>query len=978
MRTREWLRDFLQLGARGHLDNVPAADVLRQEDTVLHALDLLDAEPGVVLADEVGMGKTYEALGVIAAVRHQQPQSRIVVVTPGHDLNLKWKAEFDRFSDPKTPLFNFGGEVYAAEDLAGFVREARKHHVLLVPINIFHSTRNSFDQAYLLSLYFRWREEQGERVHGKTINAALSRFRDGRLERVDVEKWPFLDHIPFDKLRPHLNEAFRKGRRADEHHGLDDLFRGGDEQDGGYQAFENEEGVRRALDLARFRLVRALLPEFSLLVVDEAHKLKNALSLRSQAIDTVFWRKYAKTLFLTATPFQLSVEELRQVFATFSNAKGAPADIVEKADGFFLEIREYQQAYEQLQKAWSSLDVVSAQEFVKLHAHNPDLDEPIEDAALQTVVHHIREVRNLKHTKIEPGFRRWMIRSLKEQKRVYRKHSRHRLQPSGQQALPFLIYERFIAELFRRHQGTHKAAVQINMVSSYGAARQGELLASETRDFQEDAEAYRRLLRGILQDLDPDASQHPKVDFVLRDALAAAERDEKTLIFCARTATLTELARRLTALWEGRMLEKWRRVYPEASREDIFDTTQDDKRTRARHSLLQTRFRRPQDVLSLALRERYLGSLLPIAPFTLERLSEVVSRANEKLLQVKVGRTSATDRDYRLLKRCVEQAAAALWREEHPGNEAARDALEALCDPRFLTFGLDLAPDDLENDDTGSFTPKWRITEQVARLVIPTGPTLWTSLAPLLDQLPVPLRVGLVERLASYLTYKDVPFLADVVLAARESGMDPNDLESHALLPFVDGFWTSTLGAPWLARLQSFLDYFIKRNEQQKQDILDGPLKTGQLVRETRDGESRERLREAFNTPLYPMVLVANEVMQEGLDLHKNCRRVIHHDLAWNPAQLEQRVGRVDRIGSLTLQLREKDPSAELHILYPLIQNTIDERLFRTVKEREKWLEFLLGAPPSFSEYAEAHEEAPDLPLALAQSLAINLQPPRR
>ena len=26
------------------------------------------------------------------------------------------------------------------------------------------------------------------------------------------------------------------------------------------------------------------------------------------------------------------------------------------------------------------------------------------------------------------------------------------------------------------------------------------------------------------------------------------------------------------------------------------------------------------------------------------------------------------------------------------------------------------------------------------------------------------------------------------------------------------------------------------------------------------------------------MVLIANEVMQEGLDLHKNCRRIVHHE----------------------------------------------------------------------------------------------------
>src|SRR5271170_2163044 len=68
---------------------------------------------------------------------------------------------------------------------------------------------------------------------------------------------------------------------------------------------------------------------------------------------------------------------------------------------------------------------------------------------------------------------------------------------------------------------------------------------------------------------------------------------------------------------------------------------------------------------------------------------------------------------------------------------------------------------------------------------------------------------------------------------------------------------------------------------EQQDDILDGPIKTGDFVRDTEDEKVRERLVEAFNTPLYPMILIANEVMQEGMDLQKNCRRVVHHDLLW-------------------------------------------------------------------------------------------------
>ena len=64
-----------------------------------------------------------------------------------------------------------------------------------------------------------------------------------------------------------------------------------------------------------------------------------------------------------------------------------------------------------------------------------------------------------------------------------------------------------------------------------------------------------------------------------------------------------------------------------------------------------------------------------------------------------------------------------------------------------------------------------------------------------------------------------------------------------------------------------------------------------------------------------------------------------------------------------------------LDVLYPVIRGTIDERLFRTVKTREKWLEFLLGAAPNFAEYTFDGEEPPPLPNRLGTDLAIDLGP---
>ncbi|MFO7694213.1 MAG: helicase-related protein, partial [Vicinamibacterales bacterium] len=44
-------------------------------------------------------------------------------------------------------------------------------------------------------------------------------------------------------------------------------------------------------------------------------------------------------------------------------------------------------------------------------------------------------------------------------------------------------------------------------------------------------------------------------------------------------------------------------------------------------------------------------------------------------------------------------------------------------------------------------------------------------------------------------------------------------------------------------------------------------------------------------------VLIATDAAGEGLNLQRRCRLVINLELPWNPMRLEQRVGRVDRIG---------------------------------------------------------------------------------
>jgi hypothetical protein len=133
--------------------------------------------------------------------------------------------------------------------------------------------------------------------------------------------------------------------------------------------------------------------------------------------------------------------------------------------------------------------------------------------------------------------------------------------------------------------------------------------------------------------------------------------------------------------------------------------------------------------------------------------------------------------------------------------------------------------------------------------------------------------------------------------------------------------------------------------------------------------ETRQRLMLAFNTPFFPEVLVASSVLAEGVDLHLSCRYVIHHDLSWNPSTLEQRTGRVDRIGA-----KAETVSKPIEVFLPYIGGTQDEKQYRVVMDRERWFQILMGEEYRTDEsYTDKMQDRLPLPNAAAESLAFNL-----
>ena len=103
-----------------------------------------------------------------------------------------------------------------------------------------------------------------------------------------------------------------------------------------------------------------------------------------------------------------------------------------------------------------------------------------------------------------------------------------------------------------------------------------------------------------------------------------------------------------------------------------------------------------------------------------------------------------------------------------------------------------------------------------------------------------------------------------------------------------------------------------------------------------------------FRTPSLPRVIVCTDTLKEGVDLHLFCDRVLHYGVAWTSGDLEQRVGRVDRFFSQIerrLHAEGAPPDVELHVGYPHIVASLERSQVERVIERQKQAELLMDSP---------------------------------
>jgi hypothetical protein len=203
-------------------------------------------------------------------------------------------------------------------------------------------------------------------------------------------------------------------------------------------------------------------------------------------------------------------------------------------------------------------------------------------------------------------------------------------------------------------------------------------------------------------------------------------------------------------------------------------------------------------------------------------------------------------------------------------------------------------------------------------------------------------------------------------------------------------------GVSWRQKFEGFVEFLVKQcSTEERRLYLDAAehLQTGgiRVEHEEEEGEfsegrtgtvtlanvqvaigttrrhTRARLMRAFNTPFFPDILVCSQVMGEGVDLQRFCRHVIHHDLAWNPSTIEQRTGRIDRLGC---KAEGKHP---IVVYLPFLAGTSDERQFRVMSEREQWFRVVMGQDDVGRLITADSSSAVPLPAAVAEELRFKL-----
>jgi ERCC4-related helicase len=886
---------------------IKAGDARRQHRTAGEILQRFDGQPGQILADEVGMGKTFVALAVAVSVIEATHRMKPVVVMVPPSVGSKWPLEWRKFSS----ALGHGPAIRATDHSvtsgAEFLKllddpaSVRKHLIFLTHGALSNGLSDPLVRLAIVQralrprrlvrqrrAFPRWGERviQGLYTHGlgeAGVEMLLStppvRWR-GRLQvlegadpgddpvpRTVLDVLPRLNltrlqHILESDLplhsSPHIESRLKRVRSA---------------------LTTEVAGVWR-------ESLRMLELDLPLLILDEAHHTKNpytrlaGLFANEEAKDEAdhlrgeLGNVFRRMLFLTATPFQLGHSELIEVLDRF---KGVRWDDLDRA-AYDKQLTDLQVALDasqaaalRLDRSWGRLtigDLPLSGDSWWTKPGRPELSPQAETAAAHWVL--ARDKARTAQRLLRPHVIRHTRKDRLQRRSVFsgaalatdNAADLQGLAIGGPAVLPFLLAARaqaLVAMLGLREHRAARAMFADGLASSFEAytrTREAQTLDDEIDGVElakleplpEEVSWYLNRITRALPDEDDDALvQHPKVLATVHRVVELWRNREKTLVFCFYIATGRALRRHIANALEAEIV----RMAAEQFKLDADDVP-------GVHAELD-RFR-----------ERLFDSDSPSRRYATKEL---------RLCLVHSLRGEDLERSIDLCLRFLRTYS-------------------------FLVRYLDLARQPLEA-----------------------------------------LRDAFEARDASGRTFRQVVSDFGRFMAGRDD-------EERAR--FITALTEIEIG-----------DIAVRDDEgERKQLIANVRLANGSVAR-----QARERLMVAFNTPFYPEVLIASSVMAEGVDLHLMCRNVIHHDLDWNPSVIEQRTGRLDRIGS-----KGELTGCPVNVYLPFIEGAQDEKQFRVMHDRERWFNVVMGERLELDEWStDRLAERVAFPEAAAVGVAMDL-----
>lgn len=707
--------------------------------------------------------------------------------------------------------------------------------------------------------------------------------------------------------------------------------------------------------------------KIGLCVIDEVHNWKNGSNGAEEFRDH-YAENISNKLIMSATPFQIHEDELRTLFSYLNGVKNLSSEALDRIYQGENLLQKCIEKSADFYTAWSALQENDIQlfgqriteiELKKSVTHllsellqYPGLSETL-TGFISNALEYRKAIEMLRAELIQ-----FVVRHTKgKQKRDYhigKSYRPHELSA----ALPrrTVLYStegyantadafvNFLAiRLDQKIRQDTQSGYEVNahllggITSSTAAFRKSNEKLCELKSVSPSTKDYQQLFMDILH-----RHPHPKVAATVERAFQNYCEGRKTLIFCERLATLKEISEEL---------EK---------RIDAFIQGQSNAETIKRESVLRNhafvdnywwrsilQTLEPSKKINLesatkkALQNIKKELVLELSTYTPRQLLRKVDVLLFQQLSKGLESGDSVDKAFQLFSELgIEFTDDAIKRniEDAETDIGLSEKHENLIDNYLLATNLWFGP---ERDTAEFHKSLWMLLESEAELLLTTHKEGES---------------GKVQRILSFgdIVIDIMQGLRKIVLRddliARYLSKD-DAVDSYTTIR--NGFYSQNMGNQTVSfRLNMFLKNLfeangsiVSRENTKRRSLWQGMFRKEMSAVDVlyggRGQDARITLCAAFNSPLQPDILVCTGIGSEGIDLHRQCAEIIHHDLPWNPAKLEQRIGRIDRVGSLVELL----PDRFIQIGIPFLEHNYEKYQYDLLWARAQRFEILMGQP---------------------------------